>query len=85
MNDPQPKQKVGGLKYSTELANWGWPVRNIHITAKVEGRDLRLTFTSEQPQLFNWFMLPRKVKVLQLPIGEGRAEFSLIISSGCPI
>lgn len=71
VNSPQLTQKISNLTLSPALASWRWPERNLLITAKAEGRDLRLTFTSDRPQTLDWFTLPPQISELLLPIGEG--------------
>ncbi|CFR30158.1 glycoside hydrolase [Yersinia frederiksenii] len=71
INSPQTSQKVSELTSSAVLANWYWPQHRMHVSAKLEGDDLRLSFSSEQPQILNWFSLPSQAKVLLLPLGEG--------------
>ncbi|OTA19832.1 hypothetical protein Xbed_01951 [Xenorhabdus beddingii] len=71
VNLPQIPQKVSELKYSSASANWHWPKRSIQITARLEGNDLRLNFTSKHPQILNWFTLPSQASALLLPLGEG--------------
>lgn len=71
VNLAQTSQKVSALNYSPTKANWQWPQRNIQVTARLEGNDLRLSFSSDHPQRLNWFSLPPQASVLLLPMGEG--------------
>jgi len=71
VNNPQQAQKVSELHSSPSQANWNWPERNIRITAKPDGSDLRLTINSERPQNLNWFSMPSHFSTLQLAVGEG--------------
>lgn len=71
VNNPQQAQKVSELHSSPSLAHWNWPERNIRITARPDGPDLRLTISSERPQIINWFSMPSHFNTLQLPVGEG--------------
>ena len=71
VNLPKEKQKVIGLNASDTRASWQWPERGLHVTAQLEGQELRLSFRSERPQILEWFILPSQVGTLLLPIGEG--------------
>lgn len=71
LNQPQTPQQVSALQQSPAQASWQWSERDMRITARLEGSDLRLNFTSGRPQLLDWFTLPPLASTLLLPIGEG--------------
>ncbi len=71
VNAPAATHEVSDLTLSPTEADWQWPGQAMHISARLDGPDLRLTFRSERPQTLEWFALPSEVNVLQLPIGEG--------------
>ncbi len=71
VNMPQISRDVSALRLSPQSANWQWPECGMLITAVLEGNDLRLSFSSGQPQVMNWFTLPPQAATLLLPIGEG--------------
>lgn len=71
INQSQKAQKVSQLKYFSTHASWQWPERHMQITAWLEGQGLHLRFSTDRPQVLNWFLLPEEAKTLFLPIGEG--------------
>lgn len=71
LNQPQTPQQVGELQQSPAQASWRWSERDMQIIARLEGRDLRLRFTSGRPQVLDWFTLPPQASTLLLPLGEG--------------
>ncbi|WP_213989577.1 glycoside hydrolase [Sodalis sp. dw_96] len=71
VNMPQPSRQVSALRHSPLLASWQWPDCDMHITAELSGNDLRLSFSSERPQVLDWFTLPAQAATLLLPMGEG--------------
>ncbi len=70
-NQAQSKQTVAGLQSTLTQASWQWPNSDIQITARLEGGDLRLSFSSSRAQTLDWFTLPPQTATLLLPIGEG--------------
>ncbi|MGO2463091.1 MAG: glycoside hydrolase, partial [Serratia proteamaculans] len=70
-NQAQSKQAVAGLQSTLTQASWQWPNSDIQITARLEGGDLRLSFSSSRAQTLDWFTLPPQTATLLLPIGEG--------------
>ncbi|QVV76429.1 hypothetical protein KJB24_03520, partial [Serratia marcescens] len=71
VNLAQPAQQVEDLTASPQRASWRWPQSAVKVSARLEGGDLRLSFSSDRPQLLNWYRLPPQTETLLLPIGEG--------------
>ncbi len=71
VNLAQPAQQVADLTASPQRASWRWPQSAINISARLEDGDLRLSFSSDRPQLLSWYRLPPQAETLLLPIGEG--------------
>lgn len=67
------KQPVSDLTEYPRRVSWFWPDRDMNVTAVLNNADLTLTFTTRQPQHFQWFTLPdNTVSALYMPLGEGR-------------
>lgn len=67
------KQPVSDLTEYPRRVSWFWPDRDMNVTAVLNDTDLTLTFTTNQPQNFQWFTLPdNTVSALYMPLGEGR-------------
>ena len=71
VNLAQPAQPVADLTASPQRASWRWPQSAVKVSAGLEDGDLRLSFSSDRPQLLNWYSLPPQAETLLLPIGEG--------------
>ncbi|HHK5970774.1 TPA: glycoside hydrolase [Serratia marcescens] len=71
VNLAQPAQPVADLTASPQRASWRWPQSAVKVSARLEDGDLRLSFSSDRPQLLNWYRLPPQAETLLLPIGEG--------------
>ncbi|WP_413724492.1 glycoside hydrolase [Sodalis sp. RH16] len=71
VNSPKIPHEVSSLRQSMASAHWEWPECGMQITAVLEGNDLRLSFSSGQPQALDWFTLPSQASALLLPMGEG--------------
>ncbi len=71
VNLAQPAQQVADLTASPQRASWRWPLSAVKVSARLEDGDLRLSFSSDRPQLLNWYRLPPQAETLMLPIGEG--------------
>lgn len=67
------KQPVSDLTEYPRRVSWFWPDRDMNVTAVLNDTELTLTFTTNQPQNFQWFTLPdNTVSALYMPLGEGR-------------
>ncbi|WIF08019.1 hypothetical protein QEP77_07320 [Serratia sp. B1] len=59
INLAQPAQQVTDLTATPRRASWRWPQRAINVSARLEGGDLRLSFSSDRPQTLNWYHMPQ--------------------------
>lgn len=65
------KQPVSDLTEYPRRVSWFWPDRDMNVTAVLNDTELTLTFTTNQPQNFQWFTLPdNTVSALYMPLGE---------------
>lgn len=71
VNQAQAIQTVTALQSTTTQASWQWPNSAINVSARLDGSDLRLSFSSNRAQTMTWFTLPPQATTLLLPIGEG--------------
>ncbi|MGO2368575.1 MAG: glycoside hydrolase, partial [Serratia sp. (in: enterobacteria)] len=71
VNQAQAVQTVADLQSTATQASWQWPNSAISISARLDGSDLRLSFSSNRAQTMTWFTLPPQASTLLLPIGEG--------------
>ncbi|HED2334634.1 TPA: glycoside hydrolase [Serratia liquefaciens] len=71
VNQALAGQTVAELQSTSTQASWQWPNSAMQVTARLEGADLRLSFSSKRAQTLNWFRLPSQATTLLLPIGEG--------------
>ncbi|MCK1145410.1 hypothetical protein MXZ96_19050, partial [Providencia stuartii] len=46
------------IKATDDKASWYWPDRQMNVSARLEGQQLRLRFTTSQVQTFFWYQSP---------------------------
>ncbi|MTB39377.1 MULTISPECIES: glycoside hydrolase [unclassified Providencia] len=59
------------IKATDDKASWYWPDRQMNVSARLEGQQLRLRFTTSQVQTFFWYQSPKDISALYMPLGEG--------------